>query len=153
MYPFAVQKNGKTYIENSAENALKLVREFKSKDAQELRVGCLGLSINRGHDDQYIWNALNPNWNVASAMSGINSSVKSDIGAPLAAITSNSPPPKMDSAPQSSTSSVPFIEDKPFENVILDKNVGSERSTEAVGAVKSTWGLFNNKKPSPLNNP
>jgi hypothetical protein len=36
--------------------------------------------------------------------------------------------------------------------MILDKNVGNERSTVAAGAVKSTWGLFNNKKPSPLNN-
>lgn len=152
MYPFSVQKNGKTYIENSAEDALRLIREFKSDGDQELRVGCLGLDINRGHDDQYIWNALNPTWNVANAMTGINSSVKSDIGAPLAAITNNTPLPKTETSPPPTVSDVPFLENSPPENLILDKNVGNERSTAAAGAVKSTWGLFNNKKPSPLNN-
>ena len=153
MHPFSVQKDGKTYIENSADNALKLIREFKSGGARELRVGCLGLDINRGHDDQYIWNALNPTWNVASAMTGINSSVKSDIGAPLAAITNNAPPPKMEKTSQPPVSGVPFLENTPDENITSDKNVGNERSTAAAGAVKSTWGLFNDKKPSPLNNP
>lgn len=155
MYPFAVQHNGKTYVENSPENALRLIRQFKSEGAQELRVGCLGISINRGHDYQFVWNALNPNWNVASAMSGINSSVKTDIGAPLAAITNNSPPPIIEEqAAPPPPSEFNFAETAPSKDIVLeDKNVGSERSTAAAGAVKSTWGLFNNKKPSPLTSP
>ncbi|WP_315923132.1 hypothetical protein [Mesorhizobium sp. SP-1A] len=153
MYPFAVQHNGKTYVENSPENALRLIRQFKSEGAQELRVGCLGITINRGHDDQFVWNALNPNWNVSSAMSGINSSVKTDIGAPLAAITNNSAPPIIEEQASPPPSEFKFAETPPSEDIILDKNVGNERSTAAAGAVKSTWGLFNNKKPSPLTSP
>lgn len=153
MYPFAVQHNGKTYVENSPENALRLIRQFKSEGAQELRVGCLGITINRGHDDQFVWNALNPNWNVASAMSGINSSVKTDIGAPLAAITNNSAPPIVEEQAPPPPSELKLTETPPSEDIILDKNVGNDRSTAAAGAVKSTWGLFNNKKPSPLTSP
>lgn len=153
MYPFAVQMNGKTYVEKSADSALRLIRDLKSEGAQELRVGCLGISINRGHDDQYIWNALNPNWNVANAMSGINSSVKTDIGAPLAAITNNAPPPPLDEPNVSTPAETQVSEPPPSEDLFLDKNVGNERSTAPIGAVKSTWGLFNNKKPSPLTSP
>lgn len=154
MLPFAVQMDGKTYVENSADNALRLVRQLKSEGAQELRVGCLGISVNRGHDDQFIWNALNPNWNVSNAMSGINSSVKTDIGAPLAAITNKTPPPPLDEPNVSMPAETSFSQSAPPpEDLFLDKNVGNERSTAPIGAVKSTWGLFNNKRPSPLTSP
>lgn len=155
MYPYSIQYNGKTYVENSAENALSLVRQFKTEGARELRVGCLGITVNNGHDDKYIWNTLNPNWNVASAMSGINSSVKTDIGAPLAAITNNAPPPPLEDASQTITGlpESAFASEPPAEDLFIDKNVGNERSTSAIGSVKSTWGLFNNKKPSPLTSP
>lgn len=153
MYPFAIQHGGKTFIEDTPEKALRLFRELKAKGGKKFRVGCLGVEITSGHDEKYVWNALNPMWNVANSMSGIHANVKTDIGAPLAAITNNETPPPMDIPSSTPPTGLDFIEPSTHSEITIDKNVGNERSTTAVGAVKSTWGLFNNKKPSPLTSP
>lgn len=164
MYPYAVHVNGKTSIENSATSAHRLINKNLAHGAQEVRVGCLGVSITHGHDASYIQQALDPAWNVRSSLHGINSTVKnSDIGAPLAAIINSSPaqqdPQTFPPAPQPHSPSsdinepteTPVISEQVDDfDVPKDRSVGNDRTSPVKGSVRKTWGLFTDKNPSPL---
>lgn len=148
MEPWAVSADGMARSENSPRAAARTAAAMLDRGALSVRVGCLGATVHGGMSEADILSAIDPEANVAAALAGISGVMaESDIGESLAAISSGAPTAATSPAAQHETAH------SGETGTLAAGAVGFRNPGAARGAVRATWGLFSDSRPTALTNP